>query len=242
MTAGRRPPEPPDDEVVFLDDEGGDEVARALAEAERAVAAVEERHKKHSGEHPAPVVAGSVHAGERETAVAEAARFADLEAELATQRERAIQAAEEAGKLREALLRKTADFDNLKKRTEKEKTDFFKFALAETFRELLGILDNLERALAHAPDAGTGDDFHIGIEMIARLFQDTLKKYGLTEIPAKGLPFDPTVHEAVMKEETDAATPGTILEVLQKGYVLNDRLLRPALVKVAAAPRPGGEV
>lgn len=242
MTSGRRPPEPPDEDVVFLDDDGGDEVARALAEAERAVAAVEERHRKHSGEHPAPQGAGTARPDPKNGAVAEAARVADLETELAAERERVIQAAEEAGKLREALLRKTADFDNLKKRTEKEKTDFFKFALAETFRDLLGILDNVERALAHSPfESGAGDDFHVGIEMIARQFQDTLKKYGLTAIPAKGLPFDPTVHEAVMKEETDAATPGTILEVLQKGYVLNDRLLRPALVKVAAALRPEGE-
>ncbi len=76
--------------------------------------------------------------------------------------------------------------------------------------------------------------------MIAKQFADTLKKYGVVEVPALGLPFDPNVHEAVMREETESVAPGTVLEVFQKGYLLNDRLLRPARVKVAA-PRAGGD-
>src|SRR5262249_7246298 len=140
-----------------------------------------------------------------------------------------------AGRLREVLLRKTADFDNLKRRTEREKTDFFKFALAEVIRDLLAVLDNFERAMEHR-ETSSPEDFRQGISMIARQLGETLRKYGLTEIPAEGLPFDPTVHEAIAREETEAAAPGTVLSVLQKGYTLNDRLLRPARVKVASAP------
>lgn len=248
MTTNRRPPE--DEDVVYLDDEGGDEVARALADAEKAVSAVEERHRKQSGEHKAPApeieLARTVEVAVEPEAKAEAPaateRVAELERLLAEERERAIRAEEEAGKLREALLRKAADVENIKRRTEREKTDFFKFALAETFRDLLGILDNLQRALAHGPEATTGEDFRVGIEMTARQFTETLRKYGLTEVPAQGLPFDPTVHEAVMRQDTDSVTPGTVLEVFQRGYILNDRLLRPAMVKVAGAPaRPQGD-
>jgi molecular chaperone GrpE len=166
-------------------------------------------------------------------------RIGELGSQLAEVKQRAIAAEEDAGRMREALLRKSADFENLKRRADKEKTDFFKFALAETFHDLLAVLDNFERALMHADEASHGD-FRIGIEMIARQLADVLKKYGVAEVPAKGLSFDPNVHEAVVREETDVASPGTILDVLQKGYVLNDRLLRPARVKVAAQPSPEG--
>lgn len=221
MSGDHRPPDS-DDEVVYLDDDGRDDVARAMAEAERAVSAVEERHRKSSGEH----------------SVAAILNAAELQKQLQEERERALRAEEEAGRMREALLRKTADFENLKRRTEREKTDFFKFALAETFRDLLPILDNFERAIAHAGPASAGDEFRTGIEMIQRQFAENLKKFGLSEISAQGMPFDPNVHEAVVREETSAVSPGTVLEVFQKGYVLNERLLRPALVKVAAAPAP----
>jgi len=220
------PLEPPDDDVVFLEDDGRDEVAKALEDAERAVEAVEERHRKTSGEHRVP----------RMGVDTDSVRVTELERAVLAERERAVKAEEDAGRVREALLRKTADFENLKRRSEKEKTDFFKFALAETFRDLLGVLDNFERALAHGPEGMSGADMQAGIEMIAKQLADTLRRYGLVEIPAEGLTFDPNVHEAIAREETTEASPGTILEVFQKGYVLNDRLLRPARVKVAAAP------
>jgi molecular chaperone GrpE len=155
--------------------------------------------------------------------------------ELEGTKERAIRAEEETGRLREALLRKSADFDNLKRRTEKDKADYFKFALADTFHDLLGVLDNFERALAHRGDASS-EDFQAGIDMIARQLGESLRKYGLVEVPALGLPFDPNVHEAVVREETTDTAPGTVLEVFQRGYLLNERLLRPARVKVAGAP------
>lgn len=243
MTDATRPPKPPDDEVVYLDD-GGDDLASVMAEAERAVAAVEERHK-----HDAPPEAAGVEMGlevsdapppKPAPAAPSGPDAAEWEKRLAAERERATSAEEEAGRLREALLRKAADFENLKRRTEREKTDYFKFALAETFRDLAGVVDNFDRALAHAGEAVATDDFRVGIEMISRQLADALKKYGLVEIAAQGLPFDPNVHEAVAREETDAVAPGTVLEVFQKGYLLNDRLLRPAMVKVAAARAASG--
>jgi molecular chaperone GrpE len=224
------PTDPPEEDIVFLEDESGkDVVARALQDAERAVEAVEERHRR-SGEHPLP--------GRHEKA--SDPRLTDLVLQLEEERERSLKAEEEAGRLREALLRKTADFDNMKRRTEREKTDFFKFALAEVLRDLLGVVDNLERALAHAAQgAGEGEEFRVGVAMIEKQLLETLRKYGLTEVPAQGLPFDPNVHEAIVRVETDAAPPGTVVEVLQKGYALNERLLRPARVKVAAPAAEG---
>ncbi len=235
-----------DDEIIFLETESKDAVAKALEEAERAIEAVEERHRLKLDETvpanppPAPAAPAAPQPDPRvatlETELQGAIdRARRAHAELEGTKERAIRAEEEAGRLREALLRKSADFDNLKRRTEKDKAEYFKFALADAFHDLLAVLDNFERALAHRGDA-SGEDFQAGIDMIARQLGESLRKYGLVEVPALGLPFDPNVHEAVVREETADAAPGTVLEVFQRGYTLNDRLLRPARVKVAGAP------
>ncbi len=242
MSGPKRPPDPPEEGVVYLDSNGRDEIARALAEAERAVAAVEE--KRRQGE-PTPAEAAPAPAAPptapAEPAAGPDARFSEFASRLADVEERLLKEQEESGRLRETLLRKTADYDNLRRRTEKEKTEFFKFALSEVFGDLLDVLDNFERALRHlvSDDAAAGTDVHVGIEMIARQLGEVLKKYGLAEVPALGLPFDPNLHEAVVREETDAQPAGMVLEVLQKGYLLNSRLLRPAKVKVAVARAAG---
>ncbi len=238
--SGPKKPRREDEDIIFLETESRSDVARALAEAERAIEAVEEKHRKSEGARPVAVAAP-----EPEPAPAPPKppvpdpRLAVLEDRVAKERERAIRAEEDSGRVREALLRKSADFDNLKRRTEKDKAEYLRFALAEAFADILSVVDNFERALVHRADA-TGDEFHAGIDMIARQLADTLKKYGVVEVPASGLPFDPNVHEAVVREETESVAPGTVLEVFQKGYLLNDRLLRPARVKVAA-PRAAGE-
>jgi molecular chaperone GrpE len=246
VTAGKKPPRRSDEGVVFLEGGGKDDLARALEEAERAVAAVEEK-RRHQAEEAAHALVSGDAAGAPPEAVEEPeggegdddARLARLAGQVAHLEERLVAEQEESGKLRSVLLRKTADFENLKKRTEREKADFYKFALAEVFDDLLGVLDNFERALQHLsnPDAPKGTDVHVGIEMIARQMGDVLKKYGLAEVPALGLPFDPNVHEAVLRGEEPGAQPGIVLGVLQKGYLLNNRLLRPAKVKVAAPPQ-----
>lgn len=220
-------PAPPEDEVVYLDEDGGPEdVANALEAAERAVAAVEERHR--TAPHGIRPVAVGPGAGAEEAAPSTAPP-----GRLEEERERALLAEEEAGRLREALLRKAADFENLKRRAERDKADYVKFALTETMRDLVGVLDNLDRALTNAPAEGA-DDFRAGVEMIARQLSEVLRKYGVTEIPALGTPFDPQFHEAMMRGEASDVPPGTVIEVFQKGYVLNERLLRPTMVKVSA--------
>lgn len=155
--------------------------------------------------------------------------------------ERRLEDAEhELGEMRDRHLRKLAEFENFKKRTEKEKADYFKFALADLFREIIPVLDNFERALAHRGESEEADEYHQGISLIYRQLSEILKRRGLNEVPTEGS-FDPNLHEAVMREETTEAEPNTILDVLQKGYFLNDRLLRPAFVKVAVAPEAGSE-
>jgi len=138
---------------------------------------------------------------------------------------------------RERGLRLRADFDNFRKRSARERDEFARRVLADPIRDLLPVLDNLERALG-AP--GDGDDFRNGVELIAKQFVDTLKKFGLAEIPALGLPFDPEVHEAVARVESDEIEVATVLDEYQRGYWLNERLLRPAIVRVAVPARGRG--
>ncbi|HEX2121074.1 MAG TPA: nucleotide exchange factor GrpE, partial [Thermoanaerobaculia bacterium] len=137
---------------------------------------------------------------------------------------------DENQQLRDRYLRTLADFDNYRKRSDREKADFFKHALANVFREILPVLDNFDRALDHAEQ---GDDFHKGVLLIYKQLFNVLEKHGLRPIEESGVHFDPNIHEAVVREEDPSAPNHTVVAVLQKGYFLHDRLLRPAMVKVA---------
>jgi molecular chaperone GrpE len=137
--------------------------------------------------------------------------------------------------LRDRHTRKLAEFDNMRKRTEREKIEYYRSALANFLRDLLPIVDSFDSALSHAPPEALHSDFGQGIVLIQRQIADLLKKYGLTEVDTTG-PFDPNVHEAVVTEQSDDLPKDMILDVLRKGYILNDRLLRPAGVKVAVRP------
>jgi len=132
--------------------------------------------------------------------------------------------------LKDRYLRTLADFDNLRKRTEREKADFFRYALAGVLKDLLPVLDNFDRGLEHAEE---GDEFHKGMLLIYKQLYEVLQKHGLKPIEESGVHFDPNIHEAVVREEDDSVPSQTVVAVLQKGYFLHDRLLRPALVKVA---------
>lgn len=136
----------------------------------------------------------------------------------------------ETAEMKDRYLRTLADFENFRKRAEREKTDYFKYALSGLLKELLPVLDNFDRALDHA---GEGDDFHRGVLLIYKQLFDVLKKHGLKPIEQAGVPFDPKIHEAVIREENPAVPSQQVVAVLQKGYFLHDRLLRPAMVKVA---------
>jgi molecular chaperone GrpE len=127
-------------------------------------------------------------------------------------------------------IRAVADFDNFRKRTEREKADFSRYATASVLRDILPVLDNFDRALDHAEE---GDDFHKGVLLIYKQLFGVLEKHGLKPIDQPGAVFDPNLHEAVVTEP-DASVPNhTVVAILQKGYFIHDRLLRPALVKVA---------
>jgi molecular chaperone GrpE len=140
--------------------------------------------------------------------------------------------------LRDRLLRSRADIDNFRKRTEREKQDFFRYALADIMRELLPVLDNFERALA--ANAQSAQDILVGVDLIYKQLFDILTKVGLRVVDQEGVPFDPSVHEAVARDDESPFPAHSVAAVLQKGYLLNERLVRPAMVKVstgsAAAP------
>jgi molecular chaperone GrpE len=137
---------------------------------------------------------------------------------------------EENQQLRDRYVRTLADFDNLRKRTEREKADFFRYAVSAVMKDILPVIDNFDRALEHAEE---GDEFHKGVLLIYKQMYETLQKHGLRPIADANVPFDPNIHEAVVREEDPSVPSHTVVAILQKGYFLHDRLLRPALVKVA---------
>jgi len=128
--------------------------------------------------------------------------------------------------------RLAADFENYKRRTRQELADRTQYANEELLRKLLPILDNFKRALDQAPE-GIDPNWYEGIKLVARQFEETLQDQGLSAIPAVGEKFDPTQHEAIASEETDEHEEGTVVEEMQPGYRLHNRVLRPTLVKVA---------
>ncbi len=136
---------------------------------------------------------------------------------------------EERNVLYDRLARLQAEFENARKRNAREQSEFREYAAADTIKALLPILDSFDRALqAHA-----GDENFRGIELINKQLHDTLAKLGLRAIPATGEPFDPHLHQAVEMVDTTDAADNTVLEELQRGYKFKDRLLRPAMVRVA---------
>lgn len=134
--------------------------------------------------------------------------------------------------LREQNLRKMADMENVKKRVAREKAEFYQYALSEFLTELFTILDNFERALG-SKTQGDGQSFREGVEMIYKQYQDLLIKYGAKPIETNDKKFDPHIHQAFITEESEDVEEPEVIEELQKGYTLHNRLLRPALVKVA---------
>ncbi|MCK5055357.1 MAG: nucleotide exchange factor GrpE [Candidatus Aminicenantes bacterium] len=143
----------------------------------------------------------------------------------------------ERDEYKDNYLRNLAEIDNFRKRVKKEKEEFQKFALNEFFLELLPIVDNLERALKSKEGSGENsvDEQSIvsGVEMIFKQLLDLLKKYKVEEIEALGRIFDPNLHQALSKEEKEGITDSLVVEVYQKGFLYNDKLLRPSLAKVA---------
>ncbi|MNC43097.1 heat shock protein GrpE [compost metagenome] len=134
---------------------------------------------------------------------------------------------------KQRLLRTQADFDNFRRRTQKEKEELGKYASAKLITELLPVVDNFERALSTSSDNAEIASYSKGVEMILRQFEGILQAEGLTAMETVGQPFNPEYHQAIMQVESEDHEEGIVVEELQKGYLLKDKVLRPAMVKVS---------
>jgi molecular chaperone GrpE len=134
------------------------------------------------------------------------------------------------------FLRERAELENFKRRMQREQAESLRFANEPLIRDLLPAIDNLERAIGHAQGGGNGQPLVEGVAMVIRSFLEALEKHGVTRVPAKGEPFDPTRHEAMAQAESAEVAPNTVIDEYRPAYLLHGRLLRPALVTVAKAP------
>lgn len=142
----------------------------------------------------------------------------------------------ERDRMKDQLLRIAADFDNFRKRSRKEIEEVRRRTIEDTLREVLPIVDNLERAAEAMNDATEVAAVADGVHMVLRGFEDVANRLGLKRVPAVGEQFDPTCHDAMQQAETDEHAPGTIVSEVVPGYYLGERLLRPAMVVVAKPP------
>jgi molecular chaperone GrpE len=183
------------------------ELEEALREAEAAVSDPPGRSGSPGAEAP-----------ER---TADSSRIEDLSAELVETKDR--------------WIRLQADFENFRRRAQREREEAVRYGSQNLFKDLLTTVDNLERAIDHARKGGGGDVENLlqGVELVQKGLLGLMASHGVTEVEALGKPFDPAQHEAMAQATDASAAPNTVLEVLQKGYMLRDRLLRPARVIVA---------
>ena len=135
--------------------------------------------------------------------------------------------------LEDKVKRQLAEFENFRNRTEKEKSRMYEFGARDVIEKMLPVVDNFERGLAAIPEAEKGGPVASGMEMIYKQIMTTLEGLGVTPIDALNKPFDPNFHNAVMTEDTDEYESGKVSGVLQKGYTLNGKVIRPTMVKVA---------
>jgi len=158
------------------------------------------------------------------------------EKELEDLRKRLEQKEQEAKEYYHRLLRSAADLENFKKRAAKDKEEWTKFANEDLIKAILPVVDNLERAVNHAEKVVDTGVMIEGVRLTLKQILQTLNRFGLTSFESVGKPFDPSVHEAMLVVESDQHQPNHVIEEFQKGYFLNDRLLRPASVSVSKRP------
>ncbi len=139
------------------------------------------------------------------------------------------------------LLRERAELENFKRRMQREKSESLRFASEPLLRDILPVIDNLERAVAHAKGSEGSQALVEGVELVLRSLLDTIGRHGVSRVKAKGETFDPNLHEAVVQVENTEVAPNTVLDEHQSGYQLHDRLLRPAMVSVSKAAPPARE-
>ena len=157
-------------------------------------------------------------------------------AELANLRQQLAAKEQEAKENYDRYVRQIAEAENFKKRNARERDDAIRYANEMLLKDLLPVIDNLERAIAHAASGENGKPLVEGVEMVLKGFLDVLSKFGVSQIVAVGQPFDPSKHEAIAQVVSDSHDPNVVIEELHRGYMFRDRLLRAALVSVAKAP------
>ena len=172
-----------------------------------------------------------------EVGVLDAEPVSEGEAEAVASRLR-----EELADADDKMLRLQAEFENFRKRALRERQEAVQYGSQNLFKDLVSVVDNLERAIAHARESGGGDlaSFLQGVELVQRELLSIFEKNHVTEIEALGKPFDPSLHEAMAQVESGAVPPNTVIDVLQKGFQLRDRLVRPSRVIVAKATEGSG--
>jgi molecular chaperone GrpE len=151
----------------------------------------------------------------------------------AGEREATLEA--EAKAAQDRFLRLAAEFENYKKRVQRDQDEYTKYAHERLLKDLLPVLDNLQRALQHTQSEGNTNGVVHGVELTCKQYLEVLSRFGVRPIPSVGLPFDPAVHQAVATVEAKGQKPNTVVEEYEKGYFLYDRVLRPAMVTVAAS-------
>jgi molecular chaperone GrpE len=208
---------------------------KAVEEALRSVERVTRREDDPgAAEAVAVEVEGAPEPPSPDTAAAgEAER---LEAQLALSQEKARETLEKLKDEHERRLRAAADLENYKKRALREREEIQKFGIEKLVKDLLPVVDNLDRALAGAPAGAFAD----GVRLVRSGFEQALAKNGVKGFSALGLPFDPALHEALLQVASADAKPGTVVLEHARGFLLHERLVRPAMVGVAVAPPPAG--
>lgn len=219
-------------------DKGEKKGGEAKESGPQAVGKKESGNMAPGGEREEPTVPEEV-AGEASGARSEAGEEAESDSARAevTPEERAVQFAKENEELQDKYLRLMADFDNFRKRSAKEKSEIIRFGNEDLLKDILPIVDNIERLLTYSYQESSWKSFQEGIELLLADIGKTLANYGVEPIDALGKAFDPNLHEAMQRAETEEAAPHTVVEVYQKGYLYRGRLLRPALVVVAVPPK-----
>lgn len=174
------------------------------------------------------------------TAPAKAEESAAVSAEIEKLTQALEQKAKEAAEAHDKYLRTSADFDNYRKRMQRDLADFRKYSNEQMARELLSVVDHLSLAIKHAAEAGENSDgLRQGVELVYKQLRDVLEKFGITSFASQGEPFDPAKHEAIMQEPTDAVPENMVVQVFQEGYLYHDKVLRHARVSVSRKPQAG---
>lgn len=207
------------DEVVPVEVEATAPEPSPPAEAVAEVAAQED-----------DAAAGDIAAAEKELEI--------LRSQLELSQAKGREMMEKLKDAHERMLRAVADLENFKKRAAKEKEEIQRFGAEKLLRDFLPVIDNLDRALDHAKQSTDYESLRTGVAMTRKQFEDALGRNGVKGFSSAGQPFDPRVHEAMQQVETAEVPPNHVVSELVRGYMLNDRLIRPALVSVSVAPAP----